>query len=845
MRKNSLLIKVISLSIALLFTHEQIGWVQEGIPVWADLPNHSRDQNNAKTPEVDIPDDLGEIQSKILPNATEKIIQIQDTHASLSAQESIAQILGQLSSNYDVNLIGVEGAEGFIDTSLLRSCPDKQIRENTARYLMKSGKLCASEFFSVTSDKENILLVGMENKSLYEENLAGVREIIEKRDSYVNEVRKLQRALDDLSGKIYSKELIKFEKLSRDHRKWKIGFPEYYKGLISLFPDDGKILEKAGQSDNIKILLKTVELEKEINFKDANSEREKLIDLLGKAGSKDELEQLVTKVVLFKEKKISQVDFYTYLGDLAKENNINPAEYANFIKYTRYISLYGDIDILSLYLEVESLEDGLVKCLYENKDQERLYQWRRLVQLFLGLYDMEFSNSDFEYLCRKLEGVKAEDLGNFLKENSAKYGLTPRDGLDLGSIFGGVGPAVDFYRKAEARNKCMIDNTILNMRKEGKNIAALVTGGFHTKGLTELISGNNLSYLVITPKYEEGKTRPYIAILTNKKKPYQKLLDSGKYEIAVPSFFGAMDEDKVYEVVLPSLAQAALRGEEWKVEAGKWADKYATEHARLSSQRAGVAVRSFTVENFRSLLGISAKEGNRLDLRRSKDGRIYTKRITGSGETRYDVWEINGDSGDITSEALPADQGNKLWFGFRFMMNIPLKNLFAPRMDTAKYALRLAWLVDTLVFYTLPAALPVIGPYLIFGHVHWTFALASAVFTLSARWVYFNSHPDVLEVKYIKAAIALILKKPLPDLGILENKYIAPLEISLAGVFLAMIPSVLIYLGYSPYFAVIMPSLLLMRYHSDRNRTAVKLQPPTGSTAADGSGGSGSSQTTP
>ncbi|MBF0216408.1 MAG: protein kinase [Candidatus Omnitrophica bacterium] len=821
MRKNSIIIKVISLAIAILFTHEQIGWVQDGIPVWTDLPDHNKNKIDTRTSNIEIPNYLAEVKSDILPDSTREIIHIQDTHASLSAQESIATILDQLASNYDVNLIGIEGAEGFIDTSLLRSVPDKKIRENTARYLMENGKLSASEFFSATSDKDNILLVGIEKDSLYEKNLAGVRGLVERRDAYVNEVRKLQRVLDQLSENIYSKELSQFEKLSTGHRKGNVSFPEYYKGLISLFSDDGKILEKTGNSENIRKLFSTIELEKNIDFKEANAERERLLDILGKTADRDTLETLVGKVVLFKEKKISQTDFYSYLGDLAAVNGLDPGGYINFIKYTQYISLYSDIDILALYLEVETLEENLVKQLYANKDQEELYKWRRLVQLFVQLYDMEFSNGDFEYLCRKMDGIKISDLEVFLKETASKLGLAIHEPVNPARIIEGVAPAIDFYRVAEDRNKSMIDNTIANMRKEGKNIAALVTGGFHTKGLTKLIAENNLSCLVITPKYEEGKERPYIAILTNKKKPYQKLLDSGKYEIAVRAYFGNMDEEKLFEIVLPSLAQVVAKGGNWKEEASKYASVYGKERERVMAGDRQFAGHSLTVEEFRKYLGIDDVGADRLDIRKLNDGKVYTRRVKENGEVEYLAWGIFTNGAVMSPYPISVRKGNLLWFGLHFSIRIPLKNLIAPHMDDAVYALRVAWWVESILFFVIPVVLPIGGLYLITGSIHPIWPIFSIILTVPLRWTVFKSHPDVEEIKFVDALRTVITREPLRNVTLPRKKYIAPLDISFAGMFLSVIPLLSPLVNVTSANGAISASVVMVGYQLFREIMAI------------------------
>jgi len=43
---------------------------------------------------------------------------------------------------------------------------------------------------------------------------------------------------------------------------------------------------------------------------------------------------------------------------------------------------------------------------------------------------------------------------------------------------------MEFYALATKRNDAIINNTIRTMRENKQTVAALVTGGFHTKGIT-------------------------------------------------------------------------------------------------------------------------------------------------------------------------------------------------------------------------------------------------------------------------------------------------------------------------------------------------------------------------
>ncbi len=67
---------------------------------------------------VTVPYNSGRVTDVFASPGDEVIIHLQDAHASLSAQYSIANLLDSLASNYDLGFIALEGAKGDIDTLL-------------------------------------------------------------------------------------------------------------------------------------------------------------------------------------------------------------------------------------------------------------------------------------------------------------------------------------------------------------------------------------------------------------------------------------------------------------------------------------------------------------------------------------------------------------------------------------------------------------------------------------------------------------------------------------------------------------------------------------------------------
>ena len=153
-KRHAFLFKTLAYVIIFTFLVSDIARAQGGTPIWQNAKPDIRLNGKVRLNGIKVPYGAGTTQEVFSNGGDEVVINIQDAHASLSAQKSIVKILENLATNYDLNLIALEGAEGPIDISLLRTFPDPEIRKETAEYLMRKGKMSAGEFFSIVSEKQ-------------------------------------------------------------------------------------------------------------------------------------------------------------------------------------------------------------------------------------------------------------------------------------------------------------------------------------------------------------------------------------------------------------------------------------------------------------------------------------------------------------------------------------------------------------------------------------------------------------------------------------------------------------------------------------------------------------------
>ncbi|MBU1784058.1 MAG: hypothetical protein KKG95_01770, partial [Candidatus Omnitrophica bacterium] len=216
-KRHTFFIKCVCVIVAFIFAHQQLGWAQGGKPVWA----------------IEIPYDVAGTREAVPGTGDDVIIHIQDAHSSLSAQYSIAKLLDTLVTDYDLSFVALEGASGEIDTSLLRTFPDAEIRKDTAAFLMREGRMSAGEFFAVTSEKA-ITLCGIEDDALYQKNVESFRSVAAERAEQTANIDSLIKQFSALSGTIYSDDMKALNRNCAFHRDGVLSFSDHWKTISFL-----------------------------------------------------------------------------------------------------------------------------------------------------------------------------------------------------------------------------------------------------------------------------------------------------------------------------------------------------------------------------------------------------------------------------------------------------------------------------------------------------------------------------------------------------------------------------------------------------------------------------------
>lgn len=586
--RNRWWMRAVASVLVLAFVYQDIAWaapadtvapVEKRFPAGNDLSRPSNVNGS-----ISIPRTIAVTKDVFTAAGDRTIINIQDAHAYLGAQESIASVLDTLVRDYDLKVVAVEGSSGYIDTSLLRTFPDEKARNAAAKRLMAEGRMSAGEFFAVTSKKE-VALYGIEDEPLYRQNVDEFRKLYDLNGALARDVSQLSAALANAAEKTFAPELLELDKQMALYRDGKVSFAWAWETVSRAASSAG--IDPAGYR-NLSLFVSLIAAEKKIDFAAANKERDALITAVSKTLAKDELAAFARDLLAFKGGELSNGAFYAALARLAAGRGFGLDAYPQLSAYISYITLYETIDLAEIAAEMAAVTAAVKEKLYRTDDERVLARCIRFADGMRNLFSMEIDSAEFEAFERDYSSLTPETFRASLMQCSRRAGIRPAS-CDAGKLFAAIPDAAAFYRTAERRNAVMLENTVRRMSAEGANVAALITGGYHTRGLTGLLRAKQCSYVVVLPRFDASKgERPYITILTNKKKTYAPLVASGKYYLATAAYFqhdSGRTEDERFEAYADDFSRtlydavSAVEGDEAREAemdrlVGIWAENY-------------------------------------------------------------------------------------------------------------------------------------------------------------------------------------------------------------------------------------------------------------------------------
>ncbi|MCL2334660.1 MAG: hypothetical protein FWC57_01195, partial [Endomicrobia bacterium] len=452
-----------------------------------------------------LPYSYGKITSANFAGSDTVVVNIQDLHSHPEVQKNISKIIDTFDKKYGVKQVYLEGAYGDVDTSWLSSISDKDVKEKIMGALIDSGRLTGAEYYSATSGRTNVIK-GLEDKKEYLENLQRFGKILEDQDQITPILDSMSEDINRLKGIYYNRHQRKIEELSKDYSAGKIEGKKYFALLYKYTDALGIDVYKYENIDTYKTLLAT---ERTLDYKKVSAELQLLVLKL-----KELLPYQAYKLIVDNTANFSEVDkLYIYLIKFSREYKIDlEVNFPNLNRFLGYVELSQKINPLELIAEEKKLTDEINEKFSTNPTERNivfLVSFQKYLKDFLS---SKISSDDYAYY----EANKDQFRNMWIKYIDNKK-ITLLDSY--------INLAEDFYRVNIARNKYFFDNVDLNSvsklpdanaiagdstdqviksLKEAKNVYVIVTGGFHTQGVSEYLSQKGISAITITPQVTGG-----------------------------------------------------------------------------------------------------------------------------------------------------------------------------------------------------------------------------------------------------------------------------------------------------------------------------------------------------
>jgi len=535
--------------------------------------------------QLTIPERFGRLSESFSPEsgATRLVIHLQDVHTQYDTQKALAALIGHLRRATKVSLVALEGGSGPGDTEFFSDFPDQETNKQLADLFLKKGLFTGPIYYAVTHPGE-VNLYGAENTSAYLDHLKTYQVAHPKQVEAARYVETLAEVLKELQAQLSSKDIKTFTVNAAAYEADQLSFTKYVKYLQDLATRYEISLEPY---PNLTRLDQIARLEAQIDLKAVEQEHRQLLEALSQRLAKPELQALLKHQLAFKAGKVSQAQYYEGLRRFGQQAEIpltpptastdHPAVqtakavsktflglpttglYAHLIAYTELQLLSKDLRHDQLADELDHLVGAMKTRLLTTPEQQRVDQLVTTLDVLRDLYNVRLSKERLEYYHRQKADFAAQPFVTFLDE---QHRLTPALRQAITALFDDLSGQEQFYTIAFERDEALVTNTLREMDREGQSVAILVTGGFHTHGMTQLLKDQGVAYAVVTPMVSGDTDEAlYSSLLLNQVPSIEQLIQELSKNLASGQLDGRLESTSLVpeQGIFPSSDQVNVQ----------------------------------------------------------------------------------------------------------------------------------------------------------------------------------------------------------------------------------------------------------------------------------------------
>lgn len=400
--------------------------------------------------DLAVPEDLGKVQERFTSGSRRTIIQIQDVHAHAIAQQNIASLLERLRTVFEIETVALEGAWSTTSLPKSHALPTSREKQLLATTLLEDDLISGPAYAAIMSPS-SLTLIGIEEASLYEKNRDLFLKHLATKNAVAGKIENYRTALQILQKAAWSPDLLAFNQGFAPFRETS----DISKFLPILLESAERFKLELTDLPQITLLRETLALEK--SFDKARLERE--------------IKQVI--------KKYQNTPWS--LEELIRSGRISQEEigiYPEIKKLTRLYKMRDELILADLVPQFEILSARILEKLIRSREEKELWEKTERFYLAKKILLLEAGPLDLKAYERESAALKIELGANELAE-----------ALSL---------ALEFYDTVKKRDQVFFDKITSDPTLAG-NIA-VVTGGFHTDGLSERFREAGLAYITIAPE---------------------------------------------------------------------------------------------------------------------------------------------------------------------------------------------------------------------------------------------------------------------------------------------------------------------------------------------------------
>jgi len=528
----------------------------------------------AAFPAISLPAELGEIR-EIIPvqnpraSSSPLIIHIQDAHANPAAQKNICALIEHFNKALDIDLVFVEGAASRLDRKYLKFSGDSEINQKVAGKLAQMGELSGPDLYLLKNQNPTVEFIGIENSELYAKNLEQFRSIVSRSEESKSWVDAESSHLDREASRLNNKELLT---LIRQFLHLEFGKSDLKK-IVSLIDTltqkqlarNLRDVKEQMEFPNLVRLLRLMDEEGKINLEAAKKEAEEIEHLLSsrrKPGSG------VFEMILdpgFRRDDKNPRFLLELLYASLKPQGFDFSKYPNFSRLAKNRVYQYELKSEGLFRETKRQIFTLFDALAKTEGDKALVKEVKNFALMSKLITLELTREEWLVIASEAKQSRFGDC-------FASLAMT----------------AFSFYESACAREAAFVSRIQEVMKQKKKSKALVITGGFHSDGLSAAFQSSRIQHAVVSPRVEGDSRQTYLnSVLEN----YGKNLETSQVrapEWAIPfdeqARFLANENARQEFVRKLILASSPARGPDSRFEIPQWVPDAVSDAASLGAE---------------------------------------------------------------------------------------------------------------------------------------------------------------------------------------------------------------------------------------------------------------------